>query len=95
MVIRYKFGNEYYDYHAPDKEVEKVLTPILMAKLDKLRSTIEHMLDDEMYFEQMCDEYKDVLESWFSDDAEKEYEEMLNELDDEEYYPYYERRVML
>ena len=95
MVIRYKFGNEYYDYHAQDKEVEKVLTPILMAKLYKLRSTIEYMLDDELYFEQMCDEYKDVLEDWFSEDAEKEYEEMLNELDDEEYYPYSERRVML
>ena len=53
------------------------------------------MLDDELFFEQMCDEYKDVLESWFSDDAEKEYEEMLNELDVEEYYPYCEWRVQL
>lgn len=95
MVIEYKFGVETFNYRPQLKEIEKVLTPILMAKGNKMRETVEYELGDEMYFEQMCDEYKDVLESWFSDDAEKEYEEMLNELEQETYYPYYERRVQL
>lgn len=95
MKIEYQFGREYYTYRPELKEVEKVLTVVLMATENKGRKSVEYALGDEMYFEQCCDDYKDLLESWFREDAEREYEAMLNELDEEEYYPYCERRVML
>lgn len=93
MIIEYEFGKETYNYRPQLKEVEKVLTAILMGKERKLRSTIEYELGDEMYFDEMCEEYYDVLESWFYNDAEREYEQMLNELKEDDYYPYFERRI--
>ena len=95
MKIEYQFGSETYNYRPNLKELETVLTLILMGEKHKGRSTIEYELGDEMYFDEMCEEHIDLLESWFRSDAEREYEAMLNELDEEEYYPYERRRVWL
>lgn len=78
--LLYFFGGEGFYFEPSYKDLHDFLVPTIMFDKKKSKKEVEKMLEDDNFFEWCIEEYEDGIMDWFKDQAEEEYENMLDEV---------------